>query len=254
VGVERALSFGQVAELYDRRRPGYPEPLYDEVLRTVPGVRRVLEAGAGTGKATTALASRGLEIEALEPDPAMAAVARERTRGLAVHVRETRLEDYDPPPAGFDLVACAQAWHWVDAARGGAVAAQALRPGGALAVWWNRPGTLDEPVWVAIHAAYRREAPELADTKDLSALSAGSEEDRVPTTRFDGWVQHTYEWTQRYSSTSYGELIQTHSNHRLLPEPQLARLVAAVRRAIDDVGDGTVDYPYRTHLWLARQP
>jgi len=50
----RALSFGQVADDYDRYRPGYPDALYAAVLAP-----RMLEAGAGTGRATLALAQRG---------------------------------------------------------------------------------------------------------------------------------------------------------------------------------------------------
>src|SRR3954447_13440858 len=75
VGRDRGLTFGEAAELYDRARPGYPEPLFDEVLTSVPGAARVLEAGAGTGHATAALAARGVAVEAVEPDPRMAAVA-----------------------------------------------------------------------------------------------------------------------------------------------------------------------------------
>ncbi|HYR61536.1 MAG TPA: hypothetical protein VET24_02725 [Actinomycetota bacterium] len=49
-GREQRFVFGEVADLYDRSRPGYPEPLVDDVLaycgRRSP---RVLEVGAGTG-------------------------------------------------------------------------------------------------------------------------------------------------------------------------------------------------------------
>jgi predicted TPR repeat methyltransferase len=45
--------FDESAELYDRARPAYPEPLFDELVRPArlrPG-DRVLEIGAGTGMA-----------------------------------------------------------------------------------------------------------------------------------------------------------------------------------------------------------
>jgi len=52
----RRLSFGGVAELYDRSRPSYPPALVDDVLEFAgvgPGeADRALEVGAGTGKAT----------------------------------------------------------------------------------------------------------------------------------------------------------------------------------------------------------
>src|SRR3954447_8835038 len=95
----RAQSFGKVAELYDRYRPGYPAALLDDVL-----ARRILEAGAGTGRATRALAERGAAIVAVEPDPAMAEVVRARTQGRDVEVVVSTFEDYAPTPRAFDRV------------------------------------------------------------------------------------------------------------------------------------------------------
>ncbi len=51
---DQRLAFGSVAELYDRARPSYPEALVDDVI-AFAGVMpptRLLEVGAGTGKAT----------------------------------------------------------------------------------------------------------------------------------------------------------------------------------------------------------
>lgn len=49
----RALSFGVVAEAYERFRPGYPVELFDMVMAYAGHpVRTALEIGAGTGKAT----------------------------------------------------------------------------------------------------------------------------------------------------------------------------------------------------------
>src|SRR4051794_34976551 len=45
---DRALSFGQVADTYERARPGYPDAALDWVLPA--GARRVADVGAGTGK------------------------------------------------------------------------------------------------------------------------------------------------------------------------------------------------------------
>jgi SAM-dependent methyltransferase len=116
VAREEAVVFGEVAELYDAARPGYPEALFDEVLASVPRPRRALEAGAGTGGATVVLAQRGVEVEAIEPDHRMAALARRRTAGLPVRVRELRFESWDGPANAFDLVVCAQAGDLVESA------------------------------------------------------------------------------------------------------------------------------------------
>jgi protein-L-isoaspartate O-methyltransferase len=73
----RRLSFGAVAEADDRARPSYPPALVGDVLEFVgldPGSGdRVLEVGAGTGKATVVFAERGANVVALEPSAEMAA-------------------------------------------------------------------------------------------------------------------------------------------------------------------------------------
>jgi SAM-dependent methyltransferase len=246
---EQARVFGEAAELYERRRPGYPEALYDALMAAVDDPRRVLEAGAGTGRASVALAERGLQVDAVEPDPAMAAIARRLTAGLPVRVHEARFESWDPEPAAFDLVACAQAWHWIDDARGAEVAARALRDGGALGVWWNRPRALGSEVFHAVQDAYRREAPSLAEAMALLATGSLESPAPQPLPRFGAWEYSAFDWTAVYDGLAYSELIQTQSDHRMLPADELRRLVTAVRQAIEETGP--LEYPYRAHLWIA---
>jgi len=247
---QRARSFGQVAELYDRWRPGYPDALYADVLKLGPG-NRILEAGAGTGRASLALARRGASIVAVEPDPAMATVARQRTRNVAVEVHESTFEDCTVEAGSFDLVVSAQAWHWVDPERGAAIAARALRPNGALCVWWNRPRELAGPVWDAIHAAYAEHAPEL-DHRTQLRQQPQRDNEVEPAVGFAPWSVRTYDWTASYDAGSYGCLVQTHSDHLLLPAPQRECLVQAVRDAITRAGGGQLQYRYRTVLLHAR--
>jgi protein-L-isoaspartate O-methyltransferase len=81
---KRALVFGEVAEQYDRARPTYPPELVDHVVAAIPDApnSRVLEVGAGTGKATVLFAPRVGSLVALEPDPAMATIAERHARSL----------------------------------------------------------------------------------------------------------------------------------------------------------------------------
>ena len=68
----RALTFGEMAEEYDLWRPGYPDAAVDWLAPTAPAT--VVEIGAGTGRLTGRLLARGLEVDAVEPDPRMRAV------------------------------------------------------------------------------------------------------------------------------------------------------------------------------------
>jgi hypothetical protein len=56
-----------------------------------------------------------------------------------VTVVESDFETWDAGGRRFRLLASAQAWHWVDPARGFARAAEVLDRGGILAAFWNRP-------------------------------------------------------------------------------------------------------------------
>jgi SAM-dependent methyltransferase len=254
----RARSFGQVAELYDKRRPSYPSELFDDLIALAGAdgapVARALEAGAGTGRATVELARRGIHVTALEHDAGMAAVARRAAEGLPVAVRVEPFEAWHGEPGSIDLIASAQAWHWIDPSRGLAVARAALRPGGVLALWWNIVDGRDGPVHAAVDAAYAEHAPELLRR---SSLTGGALRRLEPEAlRVDGFAQaavREYRWTWRLDAAAYAELIATHSDHILLGAPRLSALRAAVRGAIETAGDGEITVPYRTDLVTARR-
>ena len=62
---QRSLSFGAEAAAYERGRPSYPPEAIDWLLP--PDARDVLDLGAGTGKLTTRLVERGLDVVAVDP-------------------------------------------------------------------------------------------------------------------------------------------------------------------------------------------
>lgn len=248
----RARVFGEVAGTYERRRPGYPGALYEEVLALLDRPERALEAGAGTGKATIELARRGLEVLAYEPDRAMAAILRRNVQGLSVLLEERPFEEWDGEAGVFDLVFSAQAWHWIDRDRGHAVAKRALRSGGVLAVWWNQPDAWDGPLREALDAAYAQHAPRLAGSivnRSVHQLAP----DSLTLEGFEPVGSRSYSWTQRYDAHSYTQLLQTHSDHRLLQAEELDRLLRAVAEVIERVGGGEITYPYRTDLLTAKR-
>jgi SAM-dependent methyltransferase len=139
---DRSLSFGSAAAAYERGRPSYPPEAIDWLLPR--GARKVLDLGAGTGKLTTRLVERGLDVVAVDPIPDMLEVlsaSLPETRALLGTAEEIPLEDNS-----VDAVLVAQAWHWVDPERAIPEIARVLRPGGRLGLVWN---TRDERLgWV----------------------------------------------------------------------------------------------------------
>ncbi len=155
----RRLSFGGVADLYDRSRPSYPEALVDGVLAYAGAGAsdRAVEVGAGTGKATVLFAARGLDILGIEPSAEMAAVARRNCAGYSnVTIEEVEFERWRPPGHEFRLLFSGQAWHWISPETRYVAARAALCDGGALAAFWNRPDWAACDLREEFGEAYRR--------------------------------------------------------------------------------------------------
>jgi SAM-dependent methyltransferase len=137
-------SFGAAATAYAEHRPDYSQAAVRWALERAPG-RRVLDLGAGTGKLTATLATLGVEVIAIEPDPAMLSELR---RGLpSVQALLGRAEAIPLPDASVDAVLAGHSLHWFDMDVAGPEIARVLAPGGILAGLWN---VLDTGVdWVA---------------------------------------------------------------------------------------------------------
>ena len=114
------------------------------MLHLGPG-RRVLDLAAGTGKMTRLLAPSGVDLVAVEPVAGMRAAFEEAVPG--VEILDGTAEAIPLPDASVDAVVVAQAFHWFDADKALAEIDRVLRPGGGVALVWNRR---DESVpWVA---------------------------------------------------------------------------------------------------------
>jgi SAM-dependent methyltransferase len=248
------LVFGEDAELYDRARPSYPAELIDDLVALAGTGSRALDAGCGTGKATVLLAARGFNGVGVEPDSAMARIARRQLSGFPgwrvdVSDFESWSQTAGEPP--FGLLVSAQAWHWFEPATCFRKAYELLRPGGWLALWWNGPAAFDTPARRAIGAAYQAHAPEIA----YRGVSGHGQPDFEPMPKgvyFRPPVERAYAWSNSYTASSWIDLLRSHSDHRMLPVEQREELLTAVARAIDANG-GIYDHPYVCRLWAAQR-
>jgi len=264
---QRRLSFGSVAEQYDRHRPGYSAELVDAVLEYAgaqPG-DSVLDVGAGTGRASLPFAERGMRVTALEPDPGMAAVASQRaaTAGLSIEILGSDFEAAELPPGHFQALISGTAWHWVSPSSRNRIAARVLRPGGTLAPFWNRPMWHGNPLRSAFDAAYRQVAelfaahpggpmnplgspPQIRNAAEWQELEFRGNGD------FTDIDTRVFEFRQLYTTAEYLGLLGTHSDHILLPAPARDRLFNGIGAAIDAAG-GSFELTYQTLLCLARR-
>jgi SAM-dependent methyltransferase len=258
VAREQRLVFGEVAELYDRARPSYPTALVDDLVAladqvAAPGTGRVLDVGCGTGKATVLLAARGLGGVGVEPDPDMAALAQRNLAAFARwEVEKAEFEALFPPERGpFDVITCGQAWHWLDPSRRFQHASRLLRPGGWLALFWNRTTTDTSEIRGAIDAVYAETFPTLSPHGYLTAGQPPAG-DPPPESGFVDGTWRVFRWMARYTTAEWLELVQTYSDHRMLPAADREILLQRLAAVIDARG-GTFDHPYDCWLWSARR-
>jgi SAM-dependent methyltransferase len=142
-GEARATSFGQVADDYDRVRPGPPDETLDWLVPQ--NCETAVDIAAGTGLFTRALQRRVAHVIAVEPDDRMRAVLAARSPGIRAVAG--RGEAVPVPGASADGVFVSSAWHWLDPGQAVPEIARVLRDGGRLGViWTSRDRRVD---WVA---------------------------------------------------------------------------------------------------------
>jgi SAM-dependent methyltransferase len=164
-GVSDALEFDPdlyrgTAGDYDRFRLAYPPAMIEDLLGSVgpSGLGRLLDLACGTGQITFAMANRFAEVWAVDQEPDMIGVVREKAEAAGTpHVRAlvSRAEDLDAPEGAFELVAIGNAFHRLGR---DAVAQNALRwlePGRSIALLWASGPWSGDADWQSALAAVR---------------------------------------------------------------------------------------------------
>ena len=228
-----ARGFSRSADAYDRARPDYPPAAVAwlaERLGLRPG-RTVVDLAAGTGKLTRPLAATGAEVVAIEPVAEMRAwIGDAAARSL-----DGTAEAVPLPDASADAVTVAQAFHWFDGPAALAEIHRVLRPGGALALVWNRR-PLEDPVHAAIEriiAPHRGDAPAHRTGAWRAAFDA--------TTLFGPLEERTFAHSRPHDADALADRVGSTSFVAALDDGPHAEVIAAVRAL---AAEGAVDVPY----------
>jgi SAM-dependent methyltransferase len=210
----RSLSYSEEAAAYERGRPSYPPEAIDWLLSQ--DAHDVLDLGAGTGKLTTRLVERGLDVVAVDPIPEMLELLSASLPDIPALLGTA--EDIPLPDNSVDSVLVAQAWHWFDPERAVKEVARVLRPGGRLGLVWN---TRDERLgWV----------------KDLGQI-VGHEDDpfnhqvTLPEP-FADVERHQFEWTSYLTPQALIDLVASRSYCITSPTEVRTRTLDEVRELL----------------------
>jgi len=254
----RRRTFDEVADLYAAARRPYPEEVVDDLVR-LAGLAphsAVVEIGCGTGQATLPLAARGLRITCVELGARLAAITRRNLADYSeVEVVHADFERWEAARHDYDAVVSFNAFHWIDPARRYELTARLLRPHGSLAFVEPRhvvPAGSD-PIFLEMQEDYRavglvgddqpgppEDVPDFRDEIEASG-------------RFRDVVVRRHLFTRTYTANEYIALMETSSDHRLLPDDVRDELFRLKRRRIEARPDGTVEMAHLAILHVARR-
>ena len=234
-----AATFGAAAEAYERGRPGYPDAALDWVFEAAGPEPTVCDLGAGTGKLTRSLVSRGLAVDAVEPSAEMLDQLRSAVPGARAMIGTA--EQTGLPDASVDVVLVAQAWHWVDPPIAVPEVARILTDGGILGLLWN----------------LRTEATEFG--LRLQELMGGSDRDRwshadpseVPGSPFESSEHQVVEWSYPLTPDQLVDMVASRSYVIAMdpaPRSDLLRQVLSLgeKFAVTEASGPLVRVPYQT--------
>lgn len=254
---EQQKSFDGIAAQYARARPVAPRAAFDCIAAWVPPPAAALEIGPGPGNATLCLAERGYRVHAVELGAELAEHARRRLAQYPCTVEVGRFEDAVLQPMSFDLIAASSTFHWLDPDRALGQMARALKPGGAVALFWTQAGReLDDPDFgTALNDLYRSHAPRLPANPALLAQqaidAAGAALAADPS--FTELEEHRFTEALCFDAPRFIDLLGTYSDHALLEPPARDRLHTAITELIDTRFGGSVRRLALTRLFLARR-
>jgi len=241
--------FNEVPELYDRMRPTYPDELFAD-LASIAGIddgSHVLEVGCGTGQATRSLAALGCSVTAVDPGPAMVAIARQRLAHLpAVHIENATFEQWDDHGMSFDALVAAASWHWVEPALGWPKAHKVVRPDGWMALLGHvvvrRRGEPEVYAETAdLHEEFSPGNPDWGNPPledEVRATDSGWGPDIDPGSWFGETIVRWYPTVQWLDGNGFADLLRTNSPYLRLEtstrEPLLEAIAERIRTRMGD--------------------
>lgn len=256
--MENKETFNRVANEYDRYRPVYPSPMFDDIFTYAKLQKEdsILEVGCGTGQATSGLVSKDYtNITCIELGSNLAQFTADKFKSYpSIQVINTSFEDWNHEEQLFKLLVSGTAFHFIAPEIGYRKAWKLLDDTGCIGLFW----TVHVPGYDQLHQEIRSHYIALASHLDDSQYPSPAEviQERKEITERSGLFTDIkvkeYNWIQSCSSEEYVALLNTNSKHQQLSEDVRSTLLERIKRSIDDAG-GTIDKHHKVALFLGRK-
>lgn len=251
--VKQSKSFNEAAEYYDIFRPSYPSELIDciEEKSSLHANSKIIEIGAGSGKASELFLNRGYELLCIEPGPQLAELGMQKHKDKRVQYAITRFEEWEEPRKDNDLVFSAQAYHWVPQPEGYKKCAEVLKPSGHLALFWNfyvcGDSEADQEIAKLCHQYH---AFTFSSKEEINQIINRTSAEIYDSGYFETPSIHLFPWSVQEDTDSFIGFLNTASSFLVLSESDQSQLIAELRILFSKNG-GVVSRNYICGLFLA---
>ncbi len=215
------MTFNDDVKNYDKYRPDYPDELFNDIIKySNESLTNGFEIGAGTGQATSYFANSGINITAIDIGKNMVDYLSDKFNSYPnVNCICTSFEDYKNDYNKFDLVYSATAFHWLDEKYSLSKIKNILKDNGIIALFWNHPfvGRKDDIVHNEIRKVYDKYRPNDKTPKEFSTEDTDKYKNLLKKFDFTDIEVKLYYRERRFTADEYVFLLNTYSDHRILP-------------------------------------
>lgn len=244
--MEKKMVFDSDIENYEKWRPKYCEELFDDIIQysNINSGKVAIEIGSGTGQATDGILRSGCKFISVEAGTNFAQYLKQKyADNHNFSVRNEEFEEAQFESNSIDLVYAATAFHWISKEVSYRKVYSLLKPGGTIALFWNRPfvNMDNDPLHQKLQKIYDFYRPEEVgkpkldiehDEKRYKEISS-----YIQKQGFRNFKYNIYKRVRVFEADSYISLLNTYSDHKLLPIYMKRRFENDIRKAILDAGN-----------------
>jgi SAM-dependent methyltransferase len=247
---ENRTLFDEIVVNYDKSRWDYPAALFTDIVNySVQGIKKALEIGAGTGKATKPFLDAGYDVTAVEMGRNMVDFLLDKFKtNNNLNVINATFEEAVLNENTYDLIYAASAFHWIDAEIGCPKVFRLLKNGGVFALFRNNGVQFEnDELYNDVQAVYEQHyyTHYKSDNRPIRITKMTYDDFMKPAEihrgfRFESLEQYgfadvtmkLYNAVLTYDADEYIALMDTMSDHRAMSETNRAALYAGIKEAI----------------------
>lgn len=235
--MDKRFTFNEDAMNYEKWRPNYCEELFHDIMEysKIDSHKKALEIGIGTGQATLPFLKTGCDLRAIELGENLAEFSKNKFKDYKnFNILNVPFEDFKGDENTFDLIYSATAFHWIDENIGYPKAFKLLKPGGTLALFWNKPfiGRKDDLLHKKIQNIYEKYKPSKAKPIEKDKEHYKELLEKLKKYGFKDVELKLYHKTRTFNACDYISLLNTYSDHRTMNLAIRAKFEEEIKEAI----------------------